>query len=158
MKNKGFSLVELIVVVAIMGVAMAVGGYALSAITLANAKSCANKINAALEQTRTQSYSSDNGEEVAKVTFYIENTTKNVMMKKSYEAAPEKLAGPNMKVEYKASENSPYDEIEDSTGITFEFDRRTGGFKSPYTSIRVTGGGKTYIITCYLLTGKTKIE
>ena len=36
--NRGFSLVELIVVIAILGVMTAVGGYALSAISSANAK------------------------------------------------------------------------------------------------------------------------
>ncbi len=157
MKNKGFSLVELIVVVAIMGVAMAVGGYALSAISLANSKSCANNINAALEHTRTQSYSSDDGESVAKVTFYVDSS-KNLMMKKSYETDPEKLASASVKLFYKTGTNGSYIEVEDATGITFEFDRKTGGFKSPYTSLQVIGGGKTYTITCYLLTGKTKIE
>ena len=58
-KNKGFSLVELIVVIAIIGVMTAVGGYSLTAISSANAKECAKEIEAGLISTRTESYSKD---------------------------------------------------------------------------------------------------
>ena len=155
MKNKGFSLIELIVVIAIMAVALAVGGYALSAVSLANAKSCANEINVGLEMTRTHACSSHLQ---SSITFYRESPAAPLMMKKSYEGEAKKIGNGAVKLEYSVDGGQSYKEVEDMTGISFTFNRSSGAFTSAYDSLRISSGGKTYTITCYLLTGKTKME
>ena len=89
LRNKGFSLIELIVIVAIMGVMLAVGGYSLTAISSANAKQCAKELEAGLISTRTQSYSRDTGATIATVSFYKE--TDGIYMEKNYETGKVKI-------------------------------------------------------------------
>ncbi len=162
--NKGFSLVELIVVIAIMGVMMAVGGYALSAISLANAKECTEEIEAALVRTRTQSYSCDSSETVAEVSLY--RGTDGIYISKSYEGSPEKISSSKVSVSYLIDGQSDYKELE-TEKLTFSFNRSSGAFrpvkvdgqtKNACTSIKVTSGGRTYTIKCYEKTGKITVE
>lgn len=168
MKNKGFSLVELIVVVAIMGVMTAVGGYALTAISSANAKECARELEAGLISTRTQSYSSDSGDSIATVSFY--KGTDGIYMEKSFETGTKKIGGSKVSVSYgvKTEDGSSivYTDL-GSSRITFSFNRSSGAFRSMKVdgtsasmcdAIKVTSGHKTYIITCYEQTGKTMLE
>jgi len=166
MKNKGFSLIELIVVVAIMGIALTIGGYALSAISLANAKNCATEMNAALELTRSQSYSTDSDTgNIASVSFYYD--TDGIYVYKSFENAPKKIGSKHVEVKYTLKDDSTEYILGDKTEqLTFSFDRSSGAFrkvivgddtKSQCTSITVKSGGRTYTITCYPTTGKTKL-
>jgi prepilin-type N-terminal cleavage/methylation domain-containing protein len=180
--NRGFSLVELIVVIAILGVMTTVGGYALTAISSANAKECARELEAALISTRTHSYSNDvqavdsNGENaatgprVAEVTFY--KGADGIYMEKSFESEPKKIGGSRVSVAYLLSGGTDEDYVdicspESNPKITFSFNRSSGAFRTMKVdgssagmceSIRITSGSKTYTITCYEHTGKTKLE
>ena len=161
--NKGFSLVELIVVFAILGVLAAVGGYSLTAISAANAKECAKEIEAGLVSTRTQSYSSDKGDTVATVEFY--KKADGIYMKKSFESEEKKIGGSKVVVKYKLKNAEP-----DSLGseaIVFSFNRSSGAFRELKQNgagigicekILVTSGGRTYTIICYEKTGKIVVE
>lgn len=164
MKNKGFSLVELIVVIAIMGVMMAVGGYALTAISSANAKECAREMEAALVATRTQCYSSDSATSVAEVSFY--KGSDGIYMLKNYEGTAEKIGGSKVSVSYRLTGAAAYTDL-GTQKITFSFNRSSGAFRSMKLdgntagmceSIKIVSGHKTYTITCYEQTGKTMIE
>lgn len=154
MKNRGFSLIELIVVIAIMAVALAVGGYALNAISLANAKNCATEIKTSLEKTRTLACSTDGNETMR---LYRDSTGKVVIEK---EGTTKEVGGKSVKVEYriKDGEYGPIGSKEQA--LKFGFNRSTGGFSDESTveNLRITSGGKQYILTCYKLTGKIKME
>ena len=161
MKNRGFSLIELIVVVAIMAVALAVGGYALSAISLANAKNCATEIKSSLEKTRTQACSTDNATTSAELILYRDTSTNKVCIKKNFEGDVKEIGGNKVAVEYKLKGTTQFVPLgNQENALRFGFDRSTGGFKGTnlVEQIRIMSGGKTYTLTCYALTGKIKME
>ena len=161
MKNRGFSLIELIVVVAIMGVALAVGGYALSAISLANAKNCATEIKSSLEKTRTQACSSDNDTTSAQLLLYRDSSSGKVCVLKNFEGTAKEIGGKTVTVKYRLKGTTQLLDLGDQdTPLTFGFDRSTGGFKGTnlVEEIQVSSGGRTYKLTCYSLTGKIKME
>ena len=159
MKNRGFSLIELVVAIAILGIALTVGGYALSAISLANAKNCATEIKSSLEKTRMQACSTDKGSSNATLSLYRDSSGK-VVISKSYEGTPKEIGGKAVTVKYRVGGvGNPYQDL-DTTPIVFGFNRSTGGFSAASTvdSIQITSGGRTYTLTCYSLTGKIKME
>ena len=162
MKNRGFSLIELIVVVAIMGVALAVGGYALSAISLANAKNCATEIKSSLEKTRTQACSSDNETTSAQMLLYRDKDSGKVCILKNFEGSAKEIGGKTVTVKYKLKGGSGYEDLKNQDDpLTFGFNRSTGGFSDAsdqVESIQISSGGRTYTLTCYKLTGKIKME
>ena len=163
LRNKGFSLIELIVIIAIMGVMLAVGGYSLTAISSANAKQCAKELEAGLISTRTQSYSRDTGTTIAKVSFY--KGTDGIYMEKNYETGAVKIGGSKVTVSYKLDGNTDY-VLLDANKLTFSFNRSSAAFRKATIngssamceSIKVSSGTKVYIITCYEHTGKTMLE
>ena len=161
--HKGFMLIELIVVVAIMGIMVGIGSYALSMIASANAKECAHQLNAALVSTRTTSYSKDTVTTYAKMDLY--KGTDGIYIKKSFEGEAEKIGGAKVQVYYSLNGGS-YTELS-STPLTFSYNRSSGAFRSVQlggsdagmcNSIRVVSGTKEYTITCYEQTGKTMVE
>ena len=164
LRNKGFSLIELIVIVAIMGVMLAVGGYSLTAILTANAKQCAKELEAGLISTRTQSYSRDTSGTIATVSFY--KGADGIYMEKSYETETKKIGGSKVIVKYKLT-GGPTDGVAlGGDPLTFSFDRSSAAFRPTTVNgtsamcewIKIISGTKVYTITCYEYTGKTLLE
>ena len=152
--HKGFTLIELVVIVAIMGIMLGLGGYSLSMIAAANAKGCAQEINAALVSTRTEAYSKDNGTSIAKMT--LKTGSDGIYVHKSSDGEKQ-VGGSRVTVSY-SSDGATYTPL-DGTGLTFSYDRSSGAFNAlPCKYIKVTGGTKSYTIICYEKTGKTVVE
>lgn len=152
-KDKGFSLIELIVVIAIMAVALGVGSYSLSAISLANAKECATEIKSTLEAARMETVRSASNPGVQ-----IYRGTDGVYMQAGNNAA-KKIGSSGVTVKYQ--EGSEWKELGQGTAnaLKFVFDKSTGGFSTFGTNkIVVSSAGKEYTITCYKLTGKVEME
>lgn len=153
--NKGFSLVELIVVIAIMAVALTVGSYSLSTIALANSKRCATEIKSALESARIESCRS-NGELELSI---FKGDDGGVMMQVSGKE-PKEISNSAVSVSYKLHKTDDSYISLGTEKLTFVFDRSSGAIKgsSGCYQILVSGGGREYTITCYKNTGKIKME
>ena len=156
--NRGFSLVELIVVVAILGVCVGIITGSIATISSSQAKKCAVSIDAALSRCRVAAMSRA-GQVTMKVSVdgdgavTVRQTETNGGA--ATETAADTVGSGRCAVSYqKMGEATPT--ALDAAGISFSFDRDTGAFDftgTPITSITVSGGGRTYVITLDALTG-----
>ena len=78
-KNSGFSLIELIVVVAIMGVMIGVVSFSIGLIHSTNVKKCAQSIKTGIDATRVNCMSKANA---SKITVCVEDDV--IKLKKHY--------------------------------------------------------------------------
>lgn len=160
--NKGFSLTELIVVIAIMGVVMVGGVISTGLLYSASAKEASSKLNSALNKTRTECMSKSSAsvliEEKADSKYYLTYEISG----NEQEAA---LFGDGrVVISYKDS-GDDVTTIAGDNKLLISFDRETGAFKSISTTetlyckeIYIEAGHKTYTIQCERLTGKTTLK
>lgn len=149
-KDKGFSLVELIVVIAIMAVATTVSGYALSTISLANAKNCATEIKSKLEAVRMDATRNVEGD-VQVVELYSDDGS---VYLKVGTMEPKRIGNSNVKVVCDGKELSTIEEP-----VEFSFDKSSGAFDEiGCKTIVVSGASREYTLTLYAKTGKVKME
>ena len=164
LNNKGFSLVELIVVIAIMGVVSVGGIVSYGLLYSANAKEASAKLNSALNKTRIEAMS--------KVSASIE-IYENDADSKYYatikvgenEQDPIYIGSSRVVISYEDTNTTTT--IEDDDTLVISFDRETGAFKPIRNDgtvdvyckeITVEAGHKTYTIQCEKLTGKTIVK
>ncbi len=161
-KNSGFSLVELVVLLAIMGILMAGGITAFGLIFSTSAKETTSKIDSALNKTKVEAMSRAS----ASVEIYKDSTDSSYYVRYTINGTtqnPIKVGSSRVNVAYVDSSGTTTT-ITGSNNLIISFDRASGGFKpisgtSNYCkSIIVTSGAKTYTITCERLTGKTSIS
>ncbi len=159
--NHGFTLIELVVVIAIMGILAGVAAISTSIIPASRAKSCASRINASLDRCRTGCLT--HGENTY-MTLSVNSDGKIEVA--YYESAD-------------ASNPDPADKAVLSSGgvtvtgggtaltassapIKIAFDRSSGALKEPvkktdYT-LTVAGGGRPYTIHIVGATGSHEIS
>ena len=149
-KDKGFTLVELIVVIAIMAVATTVGGYALSTISLANTKNCATEIKSKLDLTRMEATRSV-AEAAREVLIYEDES--GVYLKVG-DGEAERIGNASVSVTCDGQA------LEETTnGVRFSYDKSSGAFtKFGCSKMVVSGAGREYTLTLYAKTGKVKME
>lgn len=166
--NKGYSLIELVIVLAIIAIIMSTVFYSIILIFSANAKSCANNIQRAIGDCKVTTM----GKASAYMTLY-RNAEGNVYTQMhvkdgggtypypSYGEA-QKVGTQKVTVKYKPSSASAETELLAGDEIEIWFDRATGGFKEDksgnrYDWIRVEGGSKNYKIVLTEFTGKSEV-
>ena len=180
--NKGFSLVELIIVIALMGIILGFASVGLGALSSQNEKAASkdiyNMIGSAktVAMSRAECYLVLTSDSVRIVYKNTENST--------YITASENSIKKTVLVSY-SEDGTNYSQIDGSTtqpGIVIKFDRSTGGFDSfyyyntaytsggsavPYNSsypisnirsIKVGDGDKAIYITLTKSTGKYSLE
>ena len=160
--DKGFTLVELIIIIAIMAV------LSLSVITYigmiggAQAKKCANGLKNSLSQTKVCAMSRSS----ASMTVYADNTGVYVKTMQGTTERVEKIGNAGTKVEYRTVRNSDsYTTVGTTadTGVKIEFDRASGACKKMTGDVycygfKVTAGQTVYIVSIEPLTGKVSIQ
>lgn len=166
--NGGYSLIELVIVLAIIAIIMSTVFYSIILIFSANARSTANDIQRAIGDCKVTTM----GKSSAYMTLYRDSTNENVYAQMhvldsggSYPypayGEPQKVGTRRVTVKYQAK-GAAEQELLAGDEIEIWFDRATGGFADNashtfYEYIRVEGGSKNYKITMTELTGKSEV-
>lgn len=177
--NNGYSLVEIIIVIAIMVILTGGVFFSINMVFAANAKTCANDIKSAIAQCKVNAM----GKSDASLEIYRSDKDQCIYarqwIKESYgwqHKEPEKISNAKVYVTYTEGSNPPK-ELDDTKHIFIGFDRSSGAFKeaaildescvgtdltvdtdSMYSGFFVGGGGRKYDIALEELTGKVSIE
>lgn len=161
--NRGLSLVEMIIVIAILAVVSGTVVLGISVAISKPAEECARKIQQSLEGARVYAM----GKQKLTVSFYADHgdvyvqetaTANGIVTVKE----PVKI-GKGVKVSYKLESAAGYTQLT-STPLTFSFDRSTGGFSKTECTpgfcdkIKVEKGNRVMTISLYSLTGKVTVD
>lgn len=155
--NKGFSLVELVIVMAIIVI---LGGAAFTGLSLLlsrPADECAKKIQVALEGNRNTTM----GKYSSSIEFYADGDG-YIWVREYIDGVPsEKKIGQNsVKVKYKLHGGGEY--TLGSTPFVVEFDRASGSLKEnaigKLKAFTVTRGDRTITVSIDALTGRVSVE
>lgn len=164
----GFSLIELIVILAIMAVLSGAVGIGVSQLSGTKAKECANKLESTLNTIRSQTL----GKQSVTAVLYVEDKTYMVKVTSTVDTVTTeqeyRIGSTKATLEYGQSESSKTSV--DSTGMSLEFDRASGALKSfggidltadsapSVMNFYVSQNGKTYVIHIYKETGTVSME
>lgn len=162
--NRGYSLIELVIVLAIIAIIMSTVFYSIILIFSANAKSCANNIQRSIGECKVTT--------MGKADAYMElyRDSEGTVYTKMYvtesdgtstEEEPQKVGTSRVYVGY-ATSGGTKTPLEAGDKIEIRFDRSNGGFKAGaggviYRNIYVEGGSKKYRIEMIPLTGKSQV-
>ena len=130
-KNRGFTLVEMTVILAIFAILLAVLVPSLDPVAGFRANRAAISIGAALDRTKTEAMDRLVGEmrlswtsDGYYISYYLDRGKTGVM-----EEQPEKIASGRMKISYTDSNGTTVNLWEDGTNeLILTYDRSTGGF------------------------------
>ncbi len=144
-KNNGFTLVELIVTVAIMTVLIGFVAPSINSLLGFEAQKATGRVTAALDNTRVQAMNRLVGEmkleykegEGYYITEYLDLGKES--RTGSYEQQAEKVASSKVRIRYKVSDKAnPIDMKEEpSKSLILTYSRETGGFRPIQTSVMV---------------------
>ena len=176
--EKGFSLVELIIVIAIMAVVIGTVVFSVSMVFSANAKTCCNNLQRAIADCKVTTMGkseawlvlyrgSDN--QIYCQMYYneavIENDAEGNVIMKAVPAneEPQKIGGKRVVVTYIDTEGNehqdlPTDAIDVNKRLTIAFDRSSGSFKNAPKSMEIIGGNRHYHLEFNELTGKVTVK
>lgn len=154
-KNKGLTMVEVMVTIAVMAVLASIGGITIGVLLSQRVKSMAADTKSVLQSTQMVALSRDDA--------YVEiKQDGNNLIVSSYSSAARRLnsvKGHNMTatVVYGSDATASVS----SSGVIIKFDRQTGGIKPNSDNeqdyikqIRITNGKRTVTINISKLTGK----
>lgn len=164
--DRGFTLVEMLVVVAIIAVVTGIFTFGFSLISTKNVDQCAKKIQMSLESCRTTTmgkldaglfFSTNDGKIVARKDIVTASATNSTVSE---------LGGRNVKVQYVLTDGA--DSVTRdlaTTSVEIKFDRTSGSLKpsegSKYVSefiVTNTSGTKTLHVKIDKLTGRVTVE
>lgn len=169
--NGGYSLIEMIIVIAIIAVIMGTVFYSIILVFSANARTTANSIQRAIGDCKVTAMGrSDaymklyrNADGIVYTRMYIWDS--GAGSGGDYVASePQKVGPKKVNVAYEAKGGTRTELSNgESNGIEIWFDRATGGFKADgsgnlYRIIYVEGGSKKYEIVLTELTGKSEVK
>ncbi len=163
--NQGFSLVELIVVVAIIALIVGVFSIGYSVVGNKSVEQCAKRIETVLENCRNTTM----GKLTCSVSFYISDGKLMVDKEVNGEHTYSELSGKDVTVQYLYWDHGVHGPADmPATPITITFNRASGSLeKQPVggptgreyvTGFRVSNGNNTLEISVDKLTGRVTVE
>ena len=162
--NKGYSLVELIVIIAIMVIIVSGTILGVSAISGKPAEHAASDLRTTIQNYRTLAL----GKYTTTLEIKVESTGLEVTAEYQVDASATPvtkkihICGPEVLVEYSAFDNEDgdgtYGSFPDS-GVIIDFNRSTGGINggNMMYCFKFTKAGKSYRVLLYSLTGKSEL-
>ena len=162
--NRGYSLIELVIVLAIIAVLMGTVFYSIILVFSANAKSCANNIQRSIGDCKvTTMGKADANMELFRESDGTVYTQMHVTESDGTVTDEErqKVGTNKVYVGYEADGDTKTS-LEAGDKIVIRFDRSSGGFRPDaggviYKNIYVEGGSKKYRIEMIPLTGKSQV-
>ncbi len=166
--NKGFSLIELIIVIAILTVLTSASIVGFGYLYKTNVKGCLKKINSALIKTQSYTISKSAGGDDIGMKLVYDTDGYYVQYKGIANLSKEMVANSKMKIRYKdTAGNVKF--VDSSNPLEIYFERSTGGLQADasgnyVTAIEITNAG-TFddsspcpCITISKVTGKTEVS
>lgn len=160
-KNKGFSVVELLIVVAILIIVGTVTAVLLNHISYGNVLKAANKVNTIMDKVRLVTLAKDTRE-----YLYIYNIDEKIYMKVSEESGSEdanldtatgEKIGMGILVYYQIT-GGEEKLLEAGQHISIAFEKSTGSFTTDYEWLKFTNASKTAKVVCVKETGRHWVE
>lgn len=164
-KNGGYSLVEIIIVIAIMSILTGGLVYSVNMVFGANAKTCANDLRGAIAQNKINAM----GKSEAKVEIYRDASNQCIYAKQWVwsngaweDKGAEKISNARVYVAF-VPEGGTAVELNPGDSVEICFDRSSGSFKANdagiiYSEILVEGGRRSFTVVLTRLTGKVSVE
>ncbi|MDE6318213.1 MAG: type II secretion system GspH family protein [Lachnospiraceae bacterium] len=167
LNNAGYSLVEMVIVIAILALLVGTVVYSVIMVFSANAKTTANNIQRAIADCKVTTM----GRSAAYMELYRDASDQNVYTRMYVwdnsagdyaPAEPQKVGTSRVYVAYKPK-NGIETELTAGDKIKITFDRASGGFTDDgsgniYVKLHVVGGSKDYDIVLTELTGKSEVK
>ena len=162
-RNQGYSLVELIVVIAIMAVLTGTSVISVNMIGSFKAKECAKNIQSCINKTRVSTMGRNSVVlhlyQGADGSIYAQTTTNGTADE------PQVIGKKSVTVRYTDGDDLGTATELDASGVYIEFDRSSGTMKLPSSGpsiyvhkIAVSQGNRTFVLTIYKETGKVVSE
>lgn len=151
-RNRGFSLIEVIVIVLILGIVSTIAVLSVGYAYGSSANRTANKLSSLLDLTRTQTMAMVDGSMILRLSKESNGKTYAITIQKS------KIGGVETKQELSKEElcNSGLDvyiqtgttetKLEGGSFVDLTFKKNTGAFTSGITQIRFQGSKNAYVI------------
>lgn len=155
LNNKGLSLVEMIVVVAILVILSAATALGISAVSGKPAEQCITELKTAIDSNRTVSLGKKDAQLVISKQSDGIHVTESYTQSSSPVVNDRIIAPASVDLSF-STDGSTYSMV-DASGITIEFDRSSGSVKYYANDLffNAEKAGKSYKMQLYQLTGKT---
>ena len=168
--NSGFSLVELIIVIAIIAALIGTVVLSVSMVFSANAKACSNDLQREIADCKVTTmgkaqawlivYRGENGRIYSQLHIMEQKEGGTVGELEEITEEPQKIGGNRVSVTYTDASGTPDLELPTgaAAGIRIEFDRSSGSFKDAPLKMRIQGGSRDYKLDFIKLTGKIAVN